>query len=264
MFFRKKIQTQFMITIPEPCSEDWEKMRVVDDEHRHCDSCARTLTDFTKMSDDELVLFFKYNNKKLCGRFSQNQINRSFTTLPVIKENTSRLRVLWLLPLTLIAKWSAAQQIDSVLEADTSNITLRDSISVDSLVTIDLPNDSTADKVDSLITEMPATSEEIVFSSQCGPHTLGFYVPEEVIYMGKVGVPDYLQASWRYTNFWDSGRTHPNKTNDTPMVVQETINDNLTENDPSEKKEEPQPPLKPVTPWYEAILPSSLRIRRKG
>jgi hypothetical protein len=38
---------------------------------------------------------------------------------------------------------------------------------------------------------------------------------------------------------------------------------NLSTSDPNEKPETPDQPLIPETPWYQAILPSVLRIRKK-
>lgn len=126
--FRKKEKPSFMITIPEPCSEDWSKMNVLDDLHRYCGACERTLVDFSVMSDDELVLFFKQNKGKVCGRFRKDQTNRSLTKLP---ENTSKAK--WwkaaaLLPLSLFSRSADAQQLpDSMQTAQTPMMILPDS-----------------------------------------------------------------------------------------------------------------------------------------
>lgn len=111
MFFRKKIKPQIMITIPEPCSEVWSEMRVVDNCHRHCEACERTLTDFAQMNDDELLLFFKHSQGKICGRFRKDQLNRPLTTLPEKTSKATWWKAAVLLPLTFFSKSSSAQQL---------------------------------------------------------------------------------------------------------------------------------------------------------
>lgn len=118
-----------MITIPEPCSEDWNKMSVVDDMHRHCDACERTLVDFSVMSDDELVIFFKQNKGKVCGRFRKDQTNRSLTKLPEKTSKAKWWKAAALLPLSLFSKSADAQQLpDSLQTAQTPMIALPDSM----------------------------------------------------------------------------------------------------------------------------------------
>lgn len=111
MFFGKKIKKQFMITIPEPCNEDWNEMRVVDSCHRNCAACDRVLTDFAQMNDDELVLFFAQSQGKICGRFRKDQLNRPITPLPEKTTKANWWKAAALLPLTLLSKNTNAQQL---------------------------------------------------------------------------------------------------------------------------------------------------------
>jgi hypothetical protein len=70
------------ITIPKPCHKDWNAM--TPNEHgRHCSSCAKTVTDFTSMSDEEVKHFF-INKKEehTCGRFKNDQLHRIAINLP--------------------------------------------------------------------------------------------------------------------------------------------------------------------------------------
>jgi CarboxypepD_reg-like domain/Secretion system C-terminal sorting domain len=69
----KKLQLQ----IPEPCHEDWNKMAPVD-KGRFCDSCQKTVHDFTGMNDAQLIAFFKKpSTGSLCGRFLDDQLGRN-------------------------------------------------------------------------------------------------------------------------------------------------------------------------------------------
>ncbi|TNE81531.1 MAG: hypothetical protein EP332_03825 [Bacteroidetes bacterium] len=61
-------------TIPNPCSEDWQAM-TPNALGRHCDSCAKTVVDFTQMTDAEIQSYFtKSQGQRLCGRFKSSQL----------------------------------------------------------------------------------------------------------------------------------------------------------------------------------------------
>ena len=73
-FMSKKFQLQ----VPVPCHEDWNKM-TPGDKGRFCDSCQKTVHDFTDMSDAQLIAFFKKpSTGSLCGRFYNDQLERDF------------------------------------------------------------------------------------------------------------------------------------------------------------------------------------------
>ena len=64
------------ISIPDPCSAEWNSMTPVSDIARHCASCEKTVTDFTHMTDAEIGRTLKANGGNLCGRFTKQQLNR--------------------------------------------------------------------------------------------------------------------------------------------------------------------------------------------
>ena len=70
------------ISIPEPCHQDWDKMTAAET-GRHCTACAKTVVDFTGMSDEAVQHYF-INKKedKVCGRFKQMQLQRIVIELP--------------------------------------------------------------------------------------------------------------------------------------------------------------------------------------
>ncbi|UUC44556.1 hypothetical protein [Flavobacterium cerinum] len=61
--------------IPKPCYENWNSMSP-DAKGKFCNSCNKTVIDFTKMKDQEIQKYFIENSetKDICGRFKQNQI----------------------------------------------------------------------------------------------------------------------------------------------------------------------------------------------
>jgi hypothetical protein len=63
------------LEIPTPCHEDWNKMNPEAQGH-FCNSCQKTVTDFTSMSDAQLIAFFKNPRPSVCGRFNGEQLER--------------------------------------------------------------------------------------------------------------------------------------------------------------------------------------------
>jgi hypothetical protein len=66
----------FKISIPQPCHEDWSKMTSVE-RGRFCNACQKVVTDFTWMSDAEIIQHLKTSSANSCGRFNANQVNRN-------------------------------------------------------------------------------------------------------------------------------------------------------------------------------------------
>jgi hypothetical protein len=72
----------FKISIPTPCHEDWQAM-TPNEQGRHCTSCAKTVVDFTVMSDDEVKYFFlNKKEERVCGRFNNVQLQCIIIELP--------------------------------------------------------------------------------------------------------------------------------------------------------------------------------------
>jgi CarboxypepD_reg-like domain/Secretion system C-terminal sorting domain len=68
----KKLQLQ----IAEPCHENWDGMTPAE-KGKFCGSCQKEVVDFSNMSDQQLVAFFKKpSTGSLCGRFNSEQLNR--------------------------------------------------------------------------------------------------------------------------------------------------------------------------------------------
>ena len=61
-------------SIQKPCTEDWGKMSP-EQQGRHCQVCCKTVVDFSKKNNSEIVDFLKTNSdKKICGRFKSEQL----------------------------------------------------------------------------------------------------------------------------------------------------------------------------------------------
>ena len=73
------------INIPEPCHEDWNKM-TPKDQGRHCASCNKTVVDFTKKTDEQIIKSLE-SKGNLCGRFKTQQIDRDIVLARKDKNN---------------------------------------------------------------------------------------------------------------------------------------------------------------------------------
>jgi hypothetical protein len=62
------------ISIQEPCHEKWSEM-TIHEKGRHCASCNKTVTDFTKMSKTGIVSHIASHEEGMCGRFSLDQLD---------------------------------------------------------------------------------------------------------------------------------------------------------------------------------------------
>ncbi len=68
-----------MITIPKPCSENWDAMQELE-KARFCAPCQKCVIDFTIVSDNEILKVINTKNANICGRFNEKQINRVLKT----------------------------------------------------------------------------------------------------------------------------------------------------------------------------------------
>jgi TonB family protein len=79
--------------IPLPCSEDWNKMKI-GQFSRHCDSCDKSVMDFTQMSRFEILTYLiEHRNENVCGHVRLSQLDyRHEETLVVIRDLEKRYR----------------------------------------------------------------------------------------------------------------------------------------------------------------------------
>jgi lipopolysaccharide export LptBFGC system permease protein LptF len=80
----------YNLTIPKPCFENWDLM-LPNEKGRHCNACAKTVVDFTVMTDTEVKTYFiTHSNNSVCGRFKNTQLQRIQIELP---QNIFRLQL---------------------------------------------------------------------------------------------------------------------------------------------------------------------------
>jgi hypothetical protein len=71
------------VTIPTPCNENWDSM-LPEEKGRFCQSCAKTVVDFTNSSPEEIIDYFiKNKESKTCGRFKREQLKEIQIEIPI-------------------------------------------------------------------------------------------------------------------------------------------------------------------------------------
>lgn len=117
------------IHIPEPCPEDWSAMTAVRHDCRHCSICEKSVVDFTRKTDAEILDILRQSTGKVCGKFRQDQLERPLSTTPPAirpyKTNKS-----WSIAASVAALLSvqqaAAQQPTNPVSTDTLSYYPRD------------------------------------------------------------------------------------------------------------------------------------------
>lgn len=65
----------YLLKIDKHCGQDWNSMTRTDI-GKFCHHCSKAVVDFTQLTDNEVLQIIEQNSGKLCGRLSQNQLNR--------------------------------------------------------------------------------------------------------------------------------------------------------------------------------------------
>lgn len=74
-------KTSLTVFIPRPCQQSWEDMTPAAG-GRFCDSCQKTVTDFTGLTDSEILALLSNTSQQYCGRFRQSQLDRKIRPEP--------------------------------------------------------------------------------------------------------------------------------------------------------------------------------------
>ncbi len=64
------------LQVADPCHENWNIM-TASEQGRFCQSCQKTVTDFSMMTDKEILNHLSKRDADLCGRFTADQLDRT-------------------------------------------------------------------------------------------------------------------------------------------------------------------------------------------
>ncbi len=122
LFFSKK----YKIVIDKPCQESWGKMHAAPN-GRFCDSCSKSVVDFTNMSEREINERMRNSGAHMCGRFRNDQLDRVYTLQPKIQLSAQRRFFQYLLTFLLGSKAfssKVAAQTDTLKIEQTDSLKL--------------------------------------------------------------------------------------------------------------------------------------------
>jgi len=86
------MKKQILLDIKKPCSENWESF-TLSSTGGFCSSCSKTVIDFTKMNDEQILNFFAHQKEKTCGRLRSDQLKHySYAEPAYIKPGLNLLK----------------------------------------------------------------------------------------------------------------------------------------------------------------------------
>lgn len=116
-----KAQTYFHI--PTPCHENWDNM-TPEGKGRFCGSCSKQVVDFSLMSDQQVLNYFKNAGGKTCGRFANDQLQRAMQ--PATEQKKKGWWVAAMMPLLLLFGKVNAQTKKGKVRVTTPAMTVPD------------------------------------------------------------------------------------------------------------------------------------------
>lgn len=114
-----------LLSMPETCSQNWGQFSPTQS-GGFCGTCNKNVVDFIKMSDQELLAFFKEKRSNTCGRFHASQLQRNLqpSSTPASRSHTLLTVGAFAFSLLLIAQPSTAQTapvISTVMQLTTES-----------------------------------------------------------------------------------------------------------------------------------------------
>lgn len=69
----------YILKIDNPCRQDWTAMSQ-NENGKFCSHCSKTVVDFTTLTNSEVIQLIEQTSGKLCGRLTNQQLNRFLAT----------------------------------------------------------------------------------------------------------------------------------------------------------------------------------------
>ena len=96
------------IHIPKPCHANWDAM-TLETKGRYCGSCAKTVVDFSVMTDNELLNYLNKNIGNICGHFTADQLQRPIIEIQLQPKKTWRYWIASIASLLVLIQKSSGQ-----------------------------------------------------------------------------------------------------------------------------------------------------------
>lgn len=72
------------ISINTPCHENWDKM-LEEEKGKFCLACQKTVVDFSRMTNEEIINYFNHATGKTCGRVAKHQLDMPISNYRNVK-----------------------------------------------------------------------------------------------------------------------------------------------------------------------------------
>lgn len=182
------------IQIPAPCHENWNEMSP-ETQGRFCNSCQKTVIDFTQCSDEEILAKMQ-TEKGLCGRFNAKQLNRQLTSRASIAHTAMATAVLSIMTLSangVQAQESNQERIHKIVGEPVAvqQIRIKGQVKL---------TDGITKKV-----KITRQNNKVVYTDEKGRFDLQFYPGEKIVFShpeyekGIVIIPDQENLNFEIT-----------------------------------------------------------------
>ena len=262
------------ISIPEPCTVPWNTMHTVDEYRKHCDSCATVVTDFSAMTDDELVSYLQNRaGQKTCGRFRKDQLGKPLPLLPEQKRKAIWWKAALLLPFSFIPKIGNAQQQDTLAtEKNDTLFTLTQNSDTNFVAQQDtsgITNDSLSQVavIDSLYQDIPDSMRPpFIWEITYNPSQLIYICSTEGLYGDVVATLGFTLMEPQAEIFKPQGLSIAFRdTLKAITVAVRELNKNIPRTDQSQPEPAPQQPATPAqTEHITAVLTDNKRVPKRN
>lgn len=115
-----EMKNDLYIHIPTPCHENWDAM-TPEKQGRYCGSCAKTVVDFSVMTDNQMLNYLNRKTGNTCGHFTADQLLRPIIKTQLQPKKTWRYWIASIASLFVLMQKSSGQSQQSVqhLKGDT-------------------------------------------------------------------------------------------------------------------------------------------------
>jgi hypothetical protein len=146
------MNTEINLSIKKPCSEKFDSFTPTS-VGGFCAACQKEVIDFTKMSEEEIILYFSSTTKNTCGRFEPSQLK----TYPKIDTSPRKSRLglmrIGLMSLSLTSLFTSTTQAQHQLQATQAQVLSQKDTQPVSENTDAVHNDKTTIKVSGVVTD---------------------------------------------------------------------------------------------------------------
>lgn len=120
--------TTYKLHLENSCHENWNEMKP-EEKGKFCESCSKTVIDFSRSSIQEVFRFMKTKEEHTCGRFTKEQMDQVFVEKqnhPWIQPYVGSISLLSMLFTPNFSNAQNGELIENTKDTDSSSFIIRD------------------------------------------------------------------------------------------------------------------------------------------